>query len=100
MWLRDFLPQDVPNSRILLYGYPSTVTGGRSTEKIEDIAKTFLNRLTLHRKGTAVGITCALLYGFDKYRIADRTDSDQGTAHNLYWSESRRIDHPRGKFQS
>ncbi|KAI9642688.1 hypothetical protein NHQ30_008419 [Ciborinia camelliae] len=52
MWLRDFLPKDIPNSRILLYGYPSTVPGGQSMEKVEDIASTFLNRLTLLRKNT------------------------------------------------
>ncbi|KAK6604577.1 ankyrin repeat-containing protein [Botrytis cinerea] len=33
MWLRDFLPKDIPNTRILLYGYPSTVSGGQSMEK-------------------------------------------------------------------
>ncbi|KAF7946176.1 hypothetical protein EAE96_009179 [Botrytis aclada] len=53
MWLRDFLPKDIPNSRILLYGYPSTVSGGQSMEKVEDIASTFLNRLTLLRRNTS-----------------------------------------------
>lgn len=55
MWLRDFLPKDIPNTRILLYGYPSTVSGGQSMEKVEDIASTFLNRLTLLRRNTSVG---------------------------------------------
>ncbi|TGO67667.1 hypothetical protein BOTNAR_0037g00030 [Botryotinia narcissicola] len=53
MWLRDFLPKDIPNTRILLYGYPSTVSGGQSMEKVEDIASTFLNRLTLLRRNTS-----------------------------------------------
>ncbi|KAM0138754.1 hypothetical protein ACHAO1_003353 [Botrytis cinerea] len=53
MWLRDFLPKDIPNTRILLYGYPSTVSGGQSMEKVEDIAITFLNRLTLLRRNTS-----------------------------------------------
>ncbi|RAL65479.1 hypothetical protein DID88_001045 [Monilinia fructigena] len=53
MWLRDFLPKDIPNTRILLYGYPSAVPGGQSTEKVEDIASTFLNRLAILRKNTS-----------------------------------------------
>ncbi|TGO63853.1 hypothetical protein BCON_0010g00180 [Botryotinia convoluta] len=53
MWLRDFLPKDIPNTRILLYGYPSIVSGGQSMEKVEDIASTFLNRLTLLRRKTS-----------------------------------------------
>ncbi|KAF7908100.1 uncharacterized protein EAF01_003855 [Botrytis porri] len=53
MWLRDFLPKDIRNIRVLLYGYPSTVSGGQSMEKIEDIASTFLNRLTMLRRNTS-----------------------------------------------
>ncbi|ESZ90971.1 hypothetical protein SBOR_8634 [Sclerotinia borealis F-4128] len=53
MWLRDFLPKDIQNTRVLLYGYPSTVSGGQSMEKVEDIATTFLNRLALLRKATS-----------------------------------------------
>lgn len=54
MWLRDFLPKDIPNTRVLLYGYPSAVPGGQSTEKVEDIASTFLNRLAILRKNSSV----------------------------------------------
>jgi hypothetical protein len=54
MWLRDFLPKDIPKTRILLYGYPSTVDGGQSIEKVEDIASTFLNRLAMFRRVTSV----------------------------------------------
>lgn len=61
MWLRDFLPKDIPNTRILLYGYPSTVSGGQSMEKVEDIAITFLNRLTLLRRNTSVSVISFLL---------------------------------------
>ncbi|KAM3072526.1 hypothetical protein ACMFMG_009322 [Clarireedia jacksonii] len=53
MWLRDFLPKDIQSTRILLYGYPSTVDGGQSIEKVEDIASTFLNRLTMFRRSTS-----------------------------------------------
>ncbi|TEY36167.1 hypothetical protein BOTCAL_0563g00030 [Botryotinia calthae] len=53
MWLRDFLPQDIPNSRILLYGYDSIVSEGQSIETIEDIANTFLSRLSLRRQNTS-----------------------------------------------
>ncbi|CAD6445347.1 9c06afb1-543f-4728-b364-646f092bdf2d [Sclerotinia trifoliorum] len=53
MWLRDFLPKDIPESRILLYGYPSPVSGAKSVEIIEDIARVFLDRLAFLRKNTS-----------------------------------------------
>ena len=30
MWLRDTLPEDLPNTRILIYGYAITSTDGNS----------------------------------------------------------------------
>ncbi|KAA8571420.1 hypothetical protein EYC84_001423 [Monilinia fructicola] len=72
MWLRDFLPKDIPNTRVLLYGYPSAVPGGQSTEKVEDIASTFLNRLAILRKNSSV--------------------HDPKSSHNIYWTKSWRAD--------
>ncbi|KAF7855407.1 hypothetical protein EAF04_010150 [Stromatinia cepivora] len=78
MWLRDFLPKDIPNTRILLYGYPSTVSGGQSMEKIEDIASTFLNRLTLLRRNTSV---------------------DTESSHDIYRTKPRGPNCPGSKFR-
>lgn len=51
-WLRDWLPQDVPNARMLLYGYDTRLQGNQSLSSIEDLGRIFLDRLTAFRKGT------------------------------------------------
>jgi hypothetical protein len=50
-WPRDYLPQDIPNTRIFVYGYNSTVTDARtmSTASIKDHANTLLNLLDMER---------------------------------------------------
>ncbi|KAL2865726.1 LipA and NB-ARC domain protein [Aspergillus lucknowensis] len=50
-WPRDYLPQDIPNSRVFIYGYNSTVTDARtmSTASIKDHANTLLNLLDMER---------------------------------------------------
>ena len=45
MWLRDSLPQDLPNLRILLYGYESGLVGSESALNISGIAETFIGHL-------------------------------------------------------
>ena len=45
MWLRDSLPQDLPNLRILLYGYQSGLDGSESALSISGIAETFIGHL-------------------------------------------------------
>jgi hypothetical protein len=56
MWLRDYLPQDIKSARIVLYGYPSRVDASKSVEKIEDIARQFLERLINFRQHTKVSL--------------------------------------------
>ncbi|KAL3446203.1 hypothetical protein BJX65DRAFT_131580 [Aspergillus insuetus] len=50
-WPRDYLPQDIPNTRVFVYGYNSTVTDARtmSTASIKDHANTLLNLLDMER---------------------------------------------------
>ncbi|KAH8585637.1 hypothetical protein B0O99DRAFT_559288 [Bisporella sp. PMI_857] len=52
MWLRDFLPEDVENIRVLLYGYNSKVDDSKSIQNVEDIAGTMLERLMNIRSAT------------------------------------------------
>ena len=42
MWLRDFLPGDVPNARVLLYGYDTNLTSVTWKKSIHDLAMMFL----------------------------------------------------------
>lgn len=42
VWLRDFLPKDIPDCRILTYGYYAAVQSGDSKNTIQDYGKQFL----------------------------------------------------------
>ena len=45
MWLRDFLPSQVPHTRIMSYGYDSLVAFSKSEIELGDVAADLLNRL-------------------------------------------------------
>lgn len=45
MWLRDRLPQDVPQLRSLIYGYDTTLFKSRSFQDLDDIAFSFIASL-------------------------------------------------------
>ena len=64
MWLRDSLPKDLPNVRILLYGYESGLDGSESTLSISGIAETFIGHLHGLRTQSEVS---AMDYGKPKY---------------------------------
>lgn len=50
LWLEDFLPQALPQARIMTFGYDSALLLSRSTAGIEDFARDLLNRLWLLRQ--------------------------------------------------
>ncbi|KAL7938271.1 hypothetical protein V8C35DRAFT_276650 [Trichoderma chlorosporum] len=45
MWIRDALPQRVPNVRFILYGYDTKLVGSMSFQTVTDIALTFIHNL-------------------------------------------------------
>ena len=49
LWLRDFLPSQVPNTRIMSYGYDSFVAFSKSEIELSDVAADLLNRLNDER---------------------------------------------------
>ncbi|KAK2023015.1 hypothetical protein LX32DRAFT_708969, partial [Colletotrichum zoysiae] len=49
VWLRDFLPRDVPDIRVLIYGYDTTLPGSRSKQSIEDLGGILLERVVAFR---------------------------------------------------
>ena len=55
LWLQDFLPPDIPNGRIMTFGYDSTVAFSKSVAKIEDKALELLNHLSAKRSPIAPG---------------------------------------------
>lgn len=54
-WLRDFLPEDIPNCRILTYGYASTVKDSNRDSSIQDYARQFLEAVNIARQNENVG---------------------------------------------
>ncbi|KAL5349520.1 hypothetical protein ACLOAV_005815 [Pseudogymnoascus australis] len=50
MWLRDFLPAEIPNARILTYGYDTKLPGSQSTASIVDLSRKFLESVKTIQK--------------------------------------------------
>ena len=50
LWLKDFLPRQLPNARIFLFGYNSNVAFETSIAGVREQATNLLNRLWLKRK--------------------------------------------------
>ncbi|EJT77778.1 hypothetical protein GGTG_02883 [Gaeumannomyces tritici R3-111a-1] len=49
VWLRDFLPKDVPNIRVLLYSHDTILANIWSKQSIEDLGATFLEQIVAFR---------------------------------------------------
>jgi hypothetical protein len=49
IWLRDLLPNDLPNARVLTFGYNSNIIQDASVSSIRDFAKALLNALDSYR---------------------------------------------------
>lgn len=54
MWLRDSLPIDMPNLRVLLYGYESGLDGSDSNQNVSVIADSFVSHLSILRSQSRV----------------------------------------------
>lgn len=54
MWLRDYLPDAVPDARILTYGYDTKLQGSKSSASILDLAMSFLEVVKTARGGEKV----------------------------------------------
>ncbi len=57
MWLRDSLPTDLPDLRILLYGYESRLEGSDSNQNISIIADSFVSHLNILRPRSKVRVS-------------------------------------------
>ena len=56
MWLRDTLPKNLPNLRVLLYGYDSGLDGSESIVNVSTIAEAFIGHLRGLRSQTQVSV--------------------------------------------
>ncbi|MCJ1281741.1 Serine active site containing protein 1 [Xylographa opegraphella] len=50
LWLRDFLPQKLPNARVLLFGYNANVAFETSAAGVREQAMNLLNRIASKRE--------------------------------------------------
>jgi alpha-beta hydrolase superfamily lysophospholipase len=50
MWLRDALPQDVPYTRVITYGYDTSLCGSKSVQGIDDLARSMVKKLEAIRQ--------------------------------------------------
>ncbi|KAL6401922.1 Ankyrin repeat-containing protein [Ilyonectria robusta] len=54
VWLRDFLPTDIPNIRVLAYGYKAPVVKTKLTQSIRTLSKTLLDKIMAFREEDGV----------------------------------------------
>lgn len=54
VWLRDYLPRDLPNIRVILYGYKTELLENESKDSIEDLGLRFLESVISFRHDTVL----------------------------------------------
>ena len=92
MWLRDFLPQSIPNARILTYGYDTRLPGSRSEASILELSKRFLESIKTTRSGQAVRIVPSGVSVRINSRVPERS------APHPHWAQPRRPCREAGKL--
>jgi len=56
MWLKDFLPHDIQNIRIMTYGYDSHLVGqGKTENRLLDYQRLFIQDIENARSSVKVG---------------------------------------------
>ena len=57
MWLRDFLPEHIPNVRVITYGYPAKLRGSGSHARLYDYTAAFLQELQHLRSEGGISVS-------------------------------------------
>jgi hypothetical protein len=61
MWLRDYLPQDIPGLRIFIYGYPSKLHESVSRASMWDYTQEFMKTVVELRRNEEVRLHWTVL---------------------------------------
>ena len=61
MWLRDFLPDYLPETRIFTYGYDSIVAFSKSAAELDDFARELLHQIQSQRN-SARERACSMIF--------------------------------------
>ncbi|KAF8537519.1 hypothetical protein BDD12DRAFT_846410 [Trichophaea hybrida] len=62
MWLKDFLPTQLPTARILLFGYNADVAFETSVAGVEEYVESLLNRLRGKRRVSRTAMTRPIIF--------------------------------------
>jgi hypothetical protein len=62
LWLQDLLPDVVPNSRIMTFGYQSNYFKSAPKRNIANCAQELLITLKAHRETNSVRLPCFVMY--------------------------------------
>lgn len=71
LWLRDFLPKDLPGARIFSFGYPAEVCFSLSTGKLDSFARSLLEGLKRERRREEVCLLSQQVYNNELRRSFD-----------------------------
>ena len=91
LWLRDYLPDDIPNIRVLLYGYDTSLLRSDSKDSIEDLGNRFLESVNAFRADTVCGIR-----EYSDYAAHSMTENRSPSNH-IHWPQFRRLADKGGK---
>ena len=91
LWLRDYLPKDVPNARIFLYKYNSNPVFGATKERFVHQANDLLEGIHIERIEVRRSIWTVLQYDL----ISD--DPEFQTTFDSYWAQSGRNTYQTGQ---
>jgi len=66
MWLRDFIPQDIPKIRTFIFGYDAALKDSTSTSSFSDYARQLL--LAIHNaRADGMGVGLLSTYVFSTF---------------------------------
>ena len=92
MWLRDLLPNIVPNARIATYSYESDWRNADIKTSLRKCGEQLLNVLLQNRSTEKVGVTISgVLHSF-----LLTTDKGDSTTISVHWTQSWRPGHQTG----
>jgi hypothetical protein len=80
MWLRDSLPESIPNARILSYGYDTKLPGSQSTASILDLSKKLLESVRTVRNQREVSLQQQLISNLKYLPLLEIS------AYHLHWT--------------
>jgi hypothetical protein len=80
MWLRDSLPYDLKDARVLLYGYDTSLLRSQTFQNIDDIAIAFCKSIRRIRSYDNVSGLCGFNFFF--FPLSSEAHFDRAKLHH------------------